>query len=87
MTATIKRTGKKRELWSNKEEHSAEAVWTRHGYTSINALDIENHEEINWEGIEFNRLLTRDGVLFRFNSWIGAYPYQSIEIEEIGRIA
>lgn len=86
MLATIDRAGKRRELWSNKEDRSAEAVWERHGYTTINPLDIENYKEIKWEGIEFNRLLTKDGILYRFNGWVGCYPYESCEIEEIGRI-
>ena len=61
-------------------------IMQREGYLSINPLDIEAYKEIEWEGIEFNRLFVKDGVLYRFNNWLGTYPYDRVEIEEIGTI-
>lgn len=62
------------------------AIMQREGYLSINPLNIEAYKEIEWEGIEFNRLFVKDGVLYRFNNWLGTYPYDRVEIEEIGTI-
>lgn len=61
-------------------------VSDEHGYSRVHVLDIENYNEIPWDGIEFNRLLEKDGVLYRFNGWIGEYPFGGIYIEEIGTI-
>lgn len=56
------------------------------GYEHINVLDVENYRDIKWEGVEFNNLFAKDGILYRFNKWLGNYPYKSFEIEEIGTI-
>ena len=61
-------------------------IMQRKGYLSINPLNIEAYKEIEWEGIEFNNLFAKDGVLYRFNNWLGTYPYDRVEIEEIGTI-
>lgn len=92
MVATITRTGKTVELfappnlYATAYQKSASDIWERNGYAKINPTDIENFETIQWEGIEFNRLISKAGVLYRFNFWRGEYPYLSIEIEEIGKI-
>ncbi|GLB26569.1 hypothetical protein LXJ15735_28100 [Lacrimispora xylanolytica] len=65
----------------------ADDVIKYYGYNKINVLDIENHHTIKWEGIEFNRLFAKDGVLYRFNEWNGLYPYKSLNIQEIGKIS
>jgi len=62
------------------------AIMQREGYLSISPLKIENYKEIKWEGIEFNNLFMKDGVLYRFNNWLGTHPYDRVEIEEIGTI-
>ena len=69
-------------------EHSVDAVEVikSHGYERVNILLIEGFADIPWEGIEFNRLFSKDGILFRFNNWLGEHPYRAVEIEEIGRV-
>lgn len=61
-------------------------VADEYGYHHISVLDIENYNKIPWEGIEFNRLLSKNGILYRFNGWIGDYPFTGIRLEEIGKI-
>ena len=86
---SISRTGKLVKLAPIEERNckATDRIWEEHGYCHIPVLDIVNYAEIQWEGIEFNRLLAKDGVLYRFNNWIGEYPFsEGIEIEGIGTI-
>lgn len=85
MIVEINRTGKKLAIMKRGNERSVTELATQNGYERIDVLDIENHEDIRWEGIEFNRLLAKDGILFRFNEWLGKYPFEGIVIEEIGK--
>lgn len=90
IVVVINRTGNKIELSNflvSKNVCNAPQIWEAEGYTAVNPLDIENRKEIQWEGIEFNRLISKSGVLYRFNGWLGPYPYnRGIQIEEIGTI-
>ena len=54
------------------------------GYERVTVLDLENQENVLWEYGEFNRLCVKDGIIYRFNGWVGKYPYEAVEIEEIG---
>lgn len=65
---------------------SVGSILEKQGYKHVNSLDIENYKGIEWEGIEFNRIYTKDGILYRFSNWVGEYPYKVIEIEEIGEL-
>lgn len=85
MQAKINRTKRKIQFPSGNDV-SAGSILEKHGYKHVNPLDIENYKGIEWEGIEFNRLYTKDGKLYRFNEWVGQYPYKAIEIEEIGEL-
>lgn len=85
MKVNIIRTGRKIQLPSGNDV-SAGSILEKQGYKHVNPLDIENYKGIEWEGIEFNRLYTKDGKLYRFNEWVGQYPYKAIEIEEIGEL-
>ena len=67
-------------------EISVLSIMKKEGYQKVNPLDIKGYEKIKWVGIEFNNLFTKDGVLYRFNNWLGVYPYDRIEIEEIGTV-
>ena len=84
----IRRAGKVVELHPVKTQNpvSAFTVAEENGYRHLDALDIKNGGDIQWEGIEFNRLLEKGGKLYRFNGWLGRYPYKDIEIEEIGTV-
>lgn len=85
MEISIVRTGKKIQL-SNKENplcRDAMQIANANGYRRILVSKIENVDEIYWQGIEFNRLLIKDGVVFRFNRWVAV---GKIEIEEIGGV-
>lgn len=88
MTVLINRTGRVIDLIPVENINCRDAfqVSDEHGYRCIPVLDIENYDEIRWDGIEFNRLLEKDGTLYRFNGWIGEYPFGGITIEEIGTI-
>lgn len=83
MKIKINRTGKKIEI-SSENDVFIGSILEKHDYKHVNPLDIENYKCIEWQGIEFNRLYTKDGILYRFNEWVGEYPYKAIEIEEIG---
>lgn len=85
MKIEINRTGRKIEIY---EKHSIDAfeIIKAEGYEWVNALDVENRDDVQWEGIEFNRLFIKDGILYRFNEWLGEYPFKGVEIEEIGRV-
>lgn len=85
MQAKINRTKRKIQFPSGNDV-SAGSILEKQGYKHVNLLDIENYKGIEWEGIEFNRLYTKDGKLYRFNEWVGQYPYKAIEIEEIGEL-
>ena len=86
--AHIQRTGKVIELHPVKTQNPVGAftVAEENGYRHLDALDIKNFGDIQWEGIEAARLLEKGGRLYRFNEWLGRYPYKDIEIEEIGTI-
>ena len=86
--AHIQRTGKVIELHPVKTQNPVAAftVAEENGYRHLDALDIKNFGDIQWDGIEFNRLLEKGGKLYRFNGWLGIYPYKDIEIEEIGTV-
>lgn len=85
MKANIIRTKRKIQIQSDKDIFVG-SILEKHGYKHVNPLDIENYKDIEWEGIEFNRLYTKDGKLYRFNNWVGQSPYKAIEIEEIGEL-
>ena len=85
MKVLITRSGNKI-IHDAKNEISVFSLMKKEGYQSVNPLDIEGYEQIKWEGIEFNNLFTKDNILYRFNNWLGTYPYDRIEIEEIGTI-
>ena len=85
MQAKINRTKRKIQFPSGNDV-SAGSSLEKQDYKHVNPLDIENYKGIEWEGIEFNRLYTKDGKLYRFNEWVGQYPYKAIEIEEIGEL-
>lgn len=63
----------------------ADSIIELHGYKRLHPSDIENYNDNKWEGIEFNRLFVKDGILYRFNEWNGLYPYKSLNIQEIGK--
>ena len=83
MKVTINRTGRKIEIAPDNGVFVG-SILENHGYKHINVLDIENYKDVEWQGIEFNRLYAKDGILYRFNEWRGNFPYKAIEIEEIG---
>lgn len=85
MEVKVLRNGRKIEYEVDKEI-SVFSVMEKENYEYINPLDIENYKKIKWEGIEFNNLFAKDGILYRFNKWLGTFPYRSLEIEEIGII-
>lgn len=85
MQAIINRTKRKIQFPSGNDVFVG-SILEKQGYKHVNPLDIENYKGIEWEGIEFNRLYTKDGKLYRFNEWVGQYPYKAIEIEEIGEL-
>ena len=55
-------------------------------YCYVPSSAIDNFDEIQWHGTEFNRLFVKDNVLYRFVKWVGNFPFDGITIEEIGRI-
>lgn len=63
-----------------------DSAMKREGYNTVNPLDIKNYKDIAWEGNEFNRLFSKQDYLYKFNNWIGDYPYKSFEIEKIGML-
>lgn len=89
MTVSINRTGREINLIPKTKQRYGDAfqISDEYGYNHIPALDIENYNEVSWDGIEFNRLLTKDGLLYRFVRWIGEYPFSGIIIEEIGTVS
>ena len=62
----INRTHRKIQIASH-GKISADSIMEENGYTLISVLDIVNYQQIKWEGIEFNRLYIKDGILYRFN--------------------
>jgi len=85
MRVEIMRTGRKRGLIKKGNERIANDVAMEYGYRKVNVLDIENYENIQWEGIEFNRLFAKDGILYVFKHWLGKFPFEGIVLEEIGK--
>jgi len=89
MLIEMNRTGKKLILEKTRETKDTPYdidVAEAYGYRKIDALDFENCLDVQWDGIEFNRLVVKDDVIYRFNEWVGKYPhYDGIEIEEIGK--
>ena len=79
----INRTGKK-EYYKTKDEKIVDDVLIKNGFGRVLVLDIKNYKDIKWEGIEFNRLFEKNGILYRFNNWTGEYPFPGVEVEEIG---
>lgn len=73
-----------RTIINAEKDISVDAAMKREGYIYVNVLDIDNRNGINWHGIEFNRLFSKGNSLYRFNHWLGEYPYKSFEIEKIG---
>lgn len=75
-----------------KKESNVDSFLDKFGFVHIDPLDIEDFEKIPWEGIEFNRLYyskNNKGILpavYRFNKWIGEYPFDGVELQEIGYI-
>lgn len=88
MKIIINRTGKKItfDKQKNKSYYIADDLLNEYGYTKISVLDFENYNTIKWIGIEFNRLYTKNNIVYRFNCWLGSYPWTDAEIEEIGKI-
>lgn len=89
MFATINRTGNLINLpYKEKKRryYSAREVAEEYGYRFVPSTDIENTDIIQWKGIEFNRLLAKDNILYSFVRWIGEYPFAGIIIEEIGKV-
>lgn len=84
MKAKSNKTGKIVVLYG-KDSYSGD-IASQYGYKHIDIYDFENHQEIIWEGIDFNRLYMKDNIIYRFNQWHGKYPYVGIELEEIGII-
>lgn len=83
----IYRSGTRLPLAKTKEtKHSNYAydITDAYGFSHINPLDIIDYEEIDWKGIEFNRLLTRDNRLYKFVEWFGNYPREGVVVECIG---
>lgn len=81
------RTGKKTMLYGTpKDMYDATNVCKSNCYNWINVLNIENYKDIEWHGIEFNRLFTKENKVYRFNEWAGNPRdiNRAIEIEEIG---
>lgn len=88
MNITINRTSRILELPKiETNDIDAHALAEKYGFRWIHPFDIDNFESISWKGIEFNRLYEKNGVVYKFNQWIGlGYPYGGIELQEIGFI-
>lgn len=58
MIIKINRTGEKIILDERKDKrsYSIHELLAEYGYSAINVLDYSNYNDIEWEGIEFNRL-------------------------------
>ena len=87
MKIKINRTGNRVCLLRNEDttySRAAFEICDSYGYRRIPVLDIENYDFIEWQGIEYNRLLEKDGVIYKFVGWVGKYPFDGITIEEIG---
>ena len=86
MKVTITRTFELLNLRKKGNERTAWDVAEGYGFKHVQALDIENRQEIQWQGVEFNRLYALDDELWRFNEWYGVYPFDGIVLERIGTI-
>ena len=86
MKATINRTLEVLYLEKKGCEVSASDIAEAYGFKHVDVLDIENHQEIKWDGIEFNRLYAKYGELWRFDKWYSKYPFSGIILERIGTI-
>ena len=87
MNITINRTSRFLELPKINNEIDVLTLAEKYGFRWVHPFDIENFESISWEGLEFNRLYEKNGVIYRFNQWILTYPYEGIELQEIGFIS
>ena len=83
MKVIINRT-KEKLILPNDKEIFADVVAHNHGFMRLQTSDIDNINDIQWEGIEFNRLFWKGNKVYRFNNWLGSYPYNAIVLEEIG---
>lgn len=84
MKVIINRTQRIRVLRKLDGEYGAQDVANCYGFKKVDPYDIDDLDSILWEGIEFNRLFKKDGVIYRFNEWTGEYPFDGIELQEIG---
>lgn len=81
----LQRDGIKTTFFSKAKTCDAVDVLKQNGFARLNALDIDDWENIEWDGIEFNRLIIRggDNAVWRFNRWINQ---DCVEAEIIGYI-
>ena len=89
MTVSINRTHKRYGILPGKRSKPTclySDIAATCNYKPVNPLDISNFKDIHWRGIEYNCLLERDGILYKFVEWLGHYPYPGIVVEEIGSI-
>ena len=87
MNIVLNRTARILEFPKRIGETSVLSIAESCGFKWIHPFDIDNFEELSWEGTEFNRLYEKDGVIYRFNQWTGSqYPFDEIELQEIGFI-
>lgn len=87
MTININRSGERLALLRNnntKNARGASEIAEEYGFKHINPLDIENFNEVSFVGIEFNRLLKKNEMLYVFVEWLGVYPFDGIIVERIG---
>lgn len=79
----IQRDGIKTTFFPKAKTCDAIDILKQNGFVRLNPLHIENYESIQWEGIEFNRLIIRggDNAVWRFNHWINQ---DCVEAEIIG---
>jgi hypothetical protein len=87
ITVHIQRTKKRLALLRNKDTKDTKAafeIWGSYGYKHISALDVKNFNEVPWDGVEYNNLLEKGGILYKFVEWLGHYPFDGIVIENIG---
>lgn len=84
MKVIINRTQRIQVLRKLGRELEVKDIANRYGFKRVYPLDIDNINSIPWERDEFNRLFKKDGVIYRFNAWTGEFPFDGIELQEIG---